>query len=207
MAARMPLGRICVVLLLLEAAPAAAANCPLKPGKWDGFISGEVVAVGRATEQIAITTEFSVFMELDIACDGKVVGVFRSGTGVFRAFSAGPVAKQGECTLGYSFHFQDGKVELGPDGAPVMVLHLLVTGRLGECKGDYTDIAWRYADRHGVARFRFEAMYPRPERGYFASTRNWEIEHNALLNLPIDATGTKYARNHLWVISPAPDRN
>jgi hypothetical protein len=145
-------------------------------------------------------------MELDIACDGKVEGVFHSATGMFHAFSPGPATKTGECTLGYSFHFQKGKVELGADGAPVMVLNMLVTGRIGECKGDYAELAWRYVDQTGILPFRFEAEYPRPERRFFGGTRNWEIEHNTILNLPFAATGAKYARKYLWVIYPVPKR-
>jgi hypothetical protein len=194
--------RLGLALLAASMPLTAAANCPLQPGKWEGFISGELVAVAPKPERTVVTTDFKAAMELDVACDGKVEGVFRSGTGIFQAFSPGPATRTGECTLGYSFHLRDGKVERGADGAPVMVLNLLVTGRIGECKGDYAELAWHYVDRRGILPFRFEAMYPRAERGFFGSTRNWEIEHNTILNLPFDATGAKYATKYLWVIFP-----
>ena len=166
--------------LVSAAGPAAAADCPIAPGRWWGMFHVHLLAMRTDALTTAISATISAKMDLQVSCEGKVMGSITAlDDSEFRAIVTAPSPMQERCKLDFEFELKEGTVEKGAGGLPILRIDAHVKGSHPRCTGELRKLIPSHLLMTGApVRYRFEATGQNTQWALVGGNRPWEMDTN-----------------------------
>lgn len=197
------LRRLLLAFLAIFAAWPAAADCPITPGRWQGTMTVNLLAmrVDRLAHAVSANVGFS--LDFEVACDGTIKGAIKSqDTNEFRLIAAEPAPRQDRCKIAMEMELKSGRVSKGAAGLPVFHVEVLKRTDATGCGAETLRLMPSWLTGAGLGNYEFAAIGYDAKDGLMAGDRAWNVRSDVVGYFTPNNLGARYeSGGHVrWVL-------